>query len=148
MAVDLTQFPEIRNFSSVIRYSLYLEEACVDFYEKAAQLKADAADTLQTLAESHRKRITLLEDTRQEKLNEMILEPITGVDREAYLPDVELKESAAEVLQKAIALEENAKKFYTDLTEAAKELSREASKVYKQMAKENGKMIKKLEDLS
>lgn len=148
MAVDLTQFPEIRNFSSVIRYSLCLEEACVDFYEKAAELKTDAADLLKSLAKDHKKRINLLEETRQEKLNEMILEPITGVEREAYLPDVELKESSEDVLQKAIALEENAQKFYTDLTEAAQELSREASKVYKRMAKENGKMLNKLKELA
>mgnify|MGYP006304189663 CR=1 FL=1 len=143
MAVDLSQFPEIKNFSSVIRFSLYLEEASVDFYEKAAELKPDAAELFQSLADAHKKRISLLEDTRQEKLNEMILEPITGVEREAYLPDVELNDQS-EVMNKSIALEENAQKFYTDLMEAAKELSREASKVYKQMAKENSKMLKKL----
>ena len=146
MAVDLNQFPEIKNFSSVIRFSLYLEEASVEFYEKAAELKAEAAELFNSLAQTHKQRITLLEETRQEKLNEMILEPITGVDREAYLPDVSLKD-ASEVVSKAVKLEKNAEKFYSDLMEAAQELSREASKVYKRMAKENSKLLKKLEEL-
>ncbi len=139
----MTQFPEMNTFSSVIRFGLTFEEAAQQFYAGAAELAPDQAELLNSLAESHQKRYALLEETRQQKLNEMILEPVSGVEREDYLPDVELADKA-ELAAKAKALEELGAKFYDDLAVVAKELSREASRVYARMAKENGKLLKKL----
>lgn len=144
MAIDESKFPEIKTFSSVIRYSLSLEEAVEEFYKEAAEKMPSASEDLMALAQVHRKRYELLEDTRQQKLNEMILEPISGIDREKYLPDVEIDDDS-KIISKAAALEDHLEKFYLDLMETAKELSREASKVYKRMAKENGKLKSKVE---
>jgi len=139
MAVDLSKFPEMKTFSSVIRYSLCLEEALEEFYKSAAQCLPAAAGEFQKLADIHRARYELLEDTRQQKLNEMILEPVCGLERDEYLPDVDI-ENEADLVRKAVKAEENAGKFYTHLSDAARELSREASKVYLRMAKENEKL--------
>ncbi len=146
MAIDFSKFPEMKTFSSVIRYSLCMEEAVEEFYRSAAECVPSAAEDLNALADVHKKRYRLLEETRQQKLNEMILEPVCGLDREAYLPDVEITDNSG-VLDKAIAVEESCETFYLALTETAKELSREASKVYKQMAKENGKLKNKVQGL-
>jgi hypothetical protein len=142
MAVDKSKFPEIKTFSSVIRYSLSLEEEMENFYREGAREKSG----MEELADAHKKRYQLLEETRQQKLNEMILEPISGIDREAYIPELEAT-GGSDLISVAIKAEELSRDFYNDLTETAKELSREASKVYKKMAKENGKLINKLKEM-
>ncbi len=142
MAVDKSKFPEIKTFSSVIRYSLSFEEEMENFYREAAR----EISGMEELADAHKKRYQLLEETRQQKLNEMILEPISGIDREAYIPELEVT-GGSDLISVAIKAEELSQDFYNDLTETAKELSREASKVYKKMAKENGKMINKLKEM-
>jgi hypothetical protein len=146
MDIDLSKFPEMNTFSSVIRYSLCLEEAIELFYREAAGKSRDLAEALTSLAEAHNKRYKLLEETRQQKLNEMILEPISGLERDKYLPEVDpINESA--IVQQAMAVEDKAGVFYEELSKTANELSREAAKVYKRMAKENGKLKAKLEKL-
>ena len=136
----------MNTFSSVIRYSLCLEEAIEWFYKEASGKSKDLAGEFSALAETHNKRYKLLEETRQQKLNEMILEPISGLDRDKYLPEVDpIKESA--IVQQAIGVEEKAGVFYEELSKTANELSREAAKVYKRMAKENDKLKAKLEKL-
>ncbi|MCB2185196.1 MAG: hypothetical protein KQJ78_02180 [Deltaproteobacteria bacterium] len=146
MVLDQSNFPEIKTFSSVIRYSLCFEEAAQEFYTKAAGLLSGQAELLNSLAETHQKRYVLLEDTRQQKLNEMILEPISDVCREDFLPDTAL-DTAAEVKTKALALETLGGNFYEHLSKVSKELSREAAKVYARMAKENEKLKGKLAEL-
>lgn len=144
MDLDASMFPEMTTFSSVIRYSLLFEEAAAGFYRQAAELGSGKAETFLALAEKHDARYKLLEETRQQKLNEMILEPISGLDREKYIPEIRAVSSEEEAVETGRALEDLAVELYQDIAEIAVELSREASKVYKRMAKENGKLKARL----
>ena len=146
MVLDSSRFPEINTFSSVIRYSICMEEAAEEFYQKAAELRPEEAEALGALAAKHRERNELLVETRQQKLNEMILEPVSDLERDEYLPDVEISESG-QVKAKALALEDLGARFYGDLAKVSKELSREAAKVYKRLAKLNGKLQSTVERL-
>src|SRR4030065_2194289 len=83
------EFPECTTFGSVIRFALELEKGASGVYEELARepQAAPAAEMFKALAAAHKKRGELLEFTRQQKLNEMILEPTQDIRREDYLID-------------------------------------------------------------
>lgn len=70
----------------------------------------------------------------------MILEPVSGLEREAYLPDVEACDSAEEWVQKGTCPEELGARMYRDISQSAVEFSREAARTYQRMAGENDKL--------
>src|SRR4030065_877120 len=83
------EFPECTTFGSVIRFALELEKGASGVYEELAMepKAAGAAEMFKALAAAHKKRGELLEFTRQQKLNEMILEPIQDLNGKDYLID-------------------------------------------------------------
>ena len=110
---------------------------------------AAAAETLRTIAAAHKKRGELLEFTRQQKLNEMILEPIQDMRREAYIIDtrtpkgVDLKGAA----KFASKIEETSAMFYLDSAKIAKNLMDEAARIMDKLGKESLANKAKLEAL-
>lgn len=135
------EFPECTTFGSVIRFALELEKGAAGVYEELANdpKAASAAEMFRTLVASHKKRGELLEDTRQQKLNEMILEPIQDIRREDYLIDtkVPVGADAKEAAAFAASIEETSARFYSDSAKVAKTLLHEAARVMERMAKEN-----------
>lgn len=134
-------FPECTTFGAVIRFALELEKGAAGVYDElAAEPKAAAgAGTFKALSAAHKKRGELLEFTRQQKLNEMILEPISELKRENYLIDtktpkgVDVKAAA----HFASKIEETSAKFYSDSARIAKNLMAEAARVMDRLGKEN-----------
>jgi hypothetical protein len=134
-------FPECTTFGSVIRFALELEKGAAGVYEELSMepKAAAAAEMFKALAAAHKKRGELLEFTRQQKLNEMILEPIQDMRREAYIIDtrtpkgVDLK-GAAKFLSK---IEETSAKFYLDSAKIAKNLMAEAARIMDKLGKES-----------
>lgn len=135
------EFPECTTFGSVIRFALELEKGAAGVYEELANdpKAASAAEMFRTLVASHKKRGELLEDTRQQKLNEMILEPIQDIRREDYLIDTNVPVGADAKAAAAFAasIEETSARFYSDSAKVAKSLLHEAARVMERMAKEN-----------
>jgi len=133
-------FPECTTFGSVIRFALELEKGAAGVYEEFAKepKAAPAAEMFRNLAVAHKKRGELLEFTRQQKLNEMILEPIQDMKRENYLIDtktpkgVDVK-AAAKFARK---IEETSARFYLDSSMIAKNLMAEAARVMEKLGKE------------
>ncbi len=134
-------FPECTTFGSVIRFALELEKGAAGVYEELAMepKAAPAAEMFRSLAAAHKKRGELLEFTRQQKLNEMILEPIQDMKRENYLIDtktpkgVDVK-AAAKFARK---IEETSARFYMDSSLIAKNLMAEAARVMDRLGKES-----------
>jgi len=145
------EFPECTTFGAVVRFALELEKGAAGVCEelsKEPQLAA-AADTFKELAAVHKKRGTLLETTRQQKLNEMILEPIQDLRGEEYVirtdfpKGADLKTSA----KFAADIEATSAKFYMDSSKIAKNLLSEAARIMDRMGKENLAFKAKLEAL-
>jgi len=135
------EFPECTTFGAVIRFALELEKGAAGVYEELAKepKASSAAETFKALAAAHKKRSELLEHTRQQKLNEMILEPIQDIKRENYLVDVKTPagldaKAAASFVAK---IEETSARFYMDSSKVAKTLLHEAARVMERMGKEN-----------
>jgi rubrerythrin len=144
-------FPECTTFGSVIRFALELEKGAAAVYEELSKEPkvAPSADIFRTLATAHKKRGELLEFTRQQKLNEMILEPIQDMRRENYLidtrtpKDVDVKAAA----KFAGKIESTSAKFYLDSSKIAKNLMAEASRIMERLGKESQANKAKLDAL-
>jgi len=134
-------FPECTTFGAVIRFALELEKGAAGVYEELAKepKAAPVAEMFRTLAAAHKKRGELLEFTRQQKLNEMILEPIQDMKREVYIIDTKTPKgadvkAAAKFLGK---IEGTSAKFYLDAAKIAKPLMSEGARVMEKFGKES-----------
>ncbi len=134
----VSEVPELTNFGSLIRFALGLEAATSTFYEAAAGLPEPGGppDLFRELAAQHAVRHRLLERTRQQKLNEMVLEPITGLDGRRYAYDASVP-PRDEVGPRAQALEAVAARFYEESSVVAEALLTEAARTLQRLAEEN-----------
>lgn len=100
------------------------------------------AEVFAALAKAHQARGRLLAGGHPpaEAEREMILEPVSGLEREAYLPYVEACDSAEECVQKGTCLEELAARLYRDISQSAVEFSREAARIRQPIAGENNNL--------
>ena len=104
-------------FGAILGFALALEERAAAFYDAAAQATGD--DAYRQLARSARKRMARVERARREGVNEMILEPIEGLDGDSYalgpavLGAVD-DSSAASWEARAARLAAEAARFYRD----------------------------------
>lgn len=145
------EFPECTTFGAVIRFALELEKGAAGVCEELAKepKMGPAAEIFRALAESHKKRGTAIEDMRQQKLNEMILEPIQDMHRENYLISTEYPKGAdAKTAGRfAAKIEETSAKFYADAARIAKPLMSEGSRLLDKLSKESLANKAKLEAL-
>lgn len=134
--------PELTNFGSLVRHALDLEAATTAFYAVASELLGPsvAADLARELADQHETRRRLLERTRQQKLNEMVLEPISGLDGSRYVVDAAVT-AASDVRHKAMAIEEVAMRFYHESSVIARSLLTEAVRTFEKLGDENARNL-------
>lgn len=139
--------PELTTFGALLRFAIELEAASSAYYESAAAILAkDGAGTLvRELAAQHANRHRLLERTRQMKLNEMVLEPISGLDGDRYVFDATPAPKDG-VLPRGVDLETIAQAFYVDSATVAKSLLTEAARTFRKLAEENGRNADRLRD--
>lgn len=144
-------FPECTTFGAVIRFGIELEKGTAAIYEELGNdpRLAKGQETFKMLGTVHKKRGNLLEDTRREKLNEMILEPIQEMRGEKYIidtkvpPGMDLKAAA----KFAAMAEERSSAFYLESSKVAKMLLAEAARIMERLGKENLSNKAKLEAL-
>ena len=145
------EFPECTSFGSVIRFGIELEKGTAAIYEELGRdpRLTNGKEIFSLLGAAHKKRGNLLEDTRREKLNEMILEPIQDMRGEKYIidtkvpPGMDLKAAA----KFAAMAEESSSAFYLDASRVAKMLLAEAARIMERLGKENLSNKAKLEAL-
>jgi len=140
--------PELTNFGSLIRFGLELEAASASFYDAAALIlgPGPGTDLARELAGQHLGRQKLLERTRQRTLNEMVLEPITGLQGERYVVDPTAK-TAHDVPLKAAAIEETSSRFYRESALLAKSVLTEAARTFMKLADENGRNLARIHEV-
>ena len=144
-----SSFPEITTFGSLIRFALELEKIATSLYEGSSKTYPNVA-ALPLLADVHRKRSQLLEHTRQQKLNEMILEPIYDLNGNNYAVDVNGNSASAlkELIKTAEIIEDKSARFYSDSSRLAKSLLAESSRIFQKMSKENDDNKSKLKTIA
>ncbi len=108
--------PELTSFGTLFKFAMALEELAARL---TAQAAADPAcvswhDQLAVCARKHTKRARELERLRRERLNEVVLQPISGMEREHYLTPTELPADAEQIVKQLAALEEAVARFHDD----------------------------------
>lgn len=135
----MVDFPELASFGTLLEYALALEEVLA----RAGTAAAAAGPALQDLARKHEKRRQQLERMRRERLNEVVLQAITGMDRESYLPDALLmSEDLAStdiggIMSHLAVAETRAGAFYDDAAGVAVNVLGGLDKTFRKLAAEN-----------
>lgn len=148
MAVE---FPEITSFGTLLKFALALEQNCAALESQTAGLESCAPhrSALTAMAKKHARRITDLERLSRERLNEVVLQPLSGIARDEYLPATTLPDDdAAGVLAALAGLEELSARFYSDAAERAVNLLGGLDRTFKRFVKEDGKRAQKLRELA
>ncbi len=137
--------PELTNFGSLVRHALDIEASMASFYDAASRVvaRSDAVSLLRELAKQHADRRLVLERTRQQKLNEMVLEPISGLDGSRYAFDPAVPDPS-QVGGKACELEALAARFYRDSSDVATALLTEAARTFRKLAEEDDRNVSRL----
>ena len=112
---------ELGTAGAVLAFAIELEDRSAEFYGDAASLAKDSAtkEVFLSLAEAKGKRKKLVEKSRREYVNEMLLEPIEGLNGSDYLVETELssKTDYSAAWRLAMELEENSRRLYLDAAE-------------------------------
>lgn len=125
--------PELNSFGSLVRHAMLLEE------HAAAACKALPGSGFAELAIRHENRLRLLERTRREKLSEIMLEPIEGLEGADYVPAPNM-----EGLPLAQELEILSARFYRDSARIARMVLAEVSRIFERLAQENDQCLQEL----
>jgi len=109
-------FVELTTFGAVVKFALDIEAEVSSFYESAIGVTTDPhlRNLFEALLNRGQKRIKTLLRIRRENVTEMILEPIAGLDSDAYKLVTAIPEGADDgvVREIATALETRAHEFY------------------------------------
>jgi hypothetical protein len=115
------EFPEITSFGTLLRFALALEGAAGELAATAAA-RADCRvwqESLARCARKHERRAAQLERLRRERLNEVVLQPLSGLRGADYLPASELPDDPEEAVVVIARIEERVASFYADAAGAA-----------------------------
>jgi len=132
----------LTTFSAVLSFAVELEGESARFYEAAAKVADDLAETFENYARRSTKRQQRMVAVRQDNITEIILEPISGLNRADYQIAIVVPTDRQQAVALAIELETNAEKFYV---EAEPKLNvTEPRRAFQKMAQENEERIAEL----
>jgi len=133
-------FPELTSFGTLMKFAIALEQTSQELAQSAASSEACSAwaEQLERSAKKHAKRFQELERMRRERLNEVVLQPISGMEREAYVVPTALPATGAnEVIATVVEAERVAARFYDDAAAIASNVLSGLDKTFKRLAREN-----------
>jgi hypothetical protein len=134
-------FPELTSFGTLFGFALALEDRVADLASGAAkdEAAADRRDQLLGCASTHAKRHRQLERLRRERLNEVVLQAISGMDGADYLPAADARDLAA-----VVAAEEATARFYDDAALIAANVLSGMDRKFRKLAAESRELARKL----
>ena len=140
---------ELGTLGAVLAFAVKLEGQGAEFYEKVASLAKDppASEVFLSLAEAKRKRKKRVETSRREYVNEMLLEPLVGLNTSDYLVETEVssKNDYDTAWRSATELEESSQRLYLDAAELI--TLPQLARVLKKLGQENADHRLRLESL-
>ncbi len=148
MAAD---YPEISSFGTLLKFALALEEAAEALHTRAAATEAcaDHRGPLEGMARKHARRRMDLERLARERLNEVLLQPLSGMSRGDYLPPGQLPVGdASAALDVLAAMEESSARFFEDSATRARDLLGGLDRTFRRFAKEDARRAAKLKGMA
>ena len=138
------EYPELTSFGTLMRYALTLEQGVAALMETAAGKVGGARDDLLAVAKKHTKRAEAMERLRRERLNEVVLQQISGMERETYLPEEFSETGWQELLAKT---EDRVARFYEDGARVAQNVLSGLDRKFGKLARESLEFAGKLRAL-
>ena len=135
-----SEFPELTSFGTVILFAQNLESRAAAVAAAALEQGGGViGDTLKKAGRLHGKRGKRLELLRRERLNEVVLQPVAGLEREEYIPPSD----AAGVAGLAL-LEDCAARFYRDALKEAADVLGGLERTFERFARESEELAARL----
>jgi hypothetical protein len=138
---------ELSAFGAIMKFAMDREEDITTFVKQVGSVGGSAFTKLgERVAEDAAKSIKFLERTRREHVNELILEPTTGLFVDDYVCERPPPEqpTPAEAGRYIADMLEVVIKFYTDA--AAKTTNPEAARTFTRIAKKKTRLKASLEE--
>jgi rubrerythrin len=136
----------LTTFGAIMTFAAEMVRQTEEVYRSAVQKARDPAlgDVLKELLAEEGKNRSLMERTRREHVTEMILEPISGLDQEAYeiKPGSEEQAGDADLLRDSVAREETEARFFRDCS--AKIPLPEVAGIFRKIARKKDANIARL----
>ena len=134
--------------STIIAFAEKLEEDTSKFYEELAEKYTENRETLLSFAKESKRNKILLLRTYQETITDALEACFININLSDYLIKINLREGMSyyDALKLAVAIEEKACKFYSDVAERSGALLATITDVFRKVAKirENRKYALKL----
>lgn len=141
---------ELGTAGAVLSFAIKLEGHSAEFYEEAASLTKDspAEEVFLSLADAKRKRKELVERSRREYVNEMLLEPLAGLRGSDCLLETKLTSDMDHpaALRLARELEENSQALYLDAAQKISHLP-QLARVFRKLGQQIADYQLRLESL-
>ena len=132
----------LTTFSAILTFAIDLEDKSAQFYEAAAKVGGDLADTFENYNRRSIKRKQRMTAVRQDNVTEIVLEPISGLNSDNYEITISTPADRAQALAQALELEGRLKRFYV---EAELKLNvTEPRRAFQKMAQENDERLAEL----
>ncbi|MEN8164072.1 MAG: hypothetical protein ABFS37_08080 [Acidobacteriota bacterium] len=133
---------DLGSFGAILRFAIELEEQVIALYETSAR----EDNIFSRLIQDGKKRTQRLERARREGVVEMVLEPITGFDSDAYSvkPVAGSNENELDLLRMAVMIEDTMIRFYRDAADKMPVLG--VARLLQRLADENKRRKAQLAD--
>ena len=131
--------------SAIISFATELEENSSKFYEELTKKHPDEKEIFLAFAKENRKNKVLVTRTYQETITDALEACFIQINLSDYRTEVTLKEGVSylDALKTAIELEQNANRFYLDVTERSKSLLATIPRAFKRVAeRRNNRKLK------
>jgi len=140
------EVPRLGTFGALMRFAAQLEREAAERYAAWAR-EPGLGGPFGALADSHRKRADQLARMVQEQLNEMTLEPISGLDASDYLPPEGPPSGGDAGARTAWArnLEERLARLYVDATQRAGHVLGGAARALQRLARQSRRAIEEMQ---
>jgi rubrerythrin len=140
----------LSTFGAIMGFAAEMVQRTETFYKAMVQKAKDPilSEALQVLSEEEGKNYALMERTRRENVTEMILEPVTGLQREDYEIDLKMTDQMrdADLLKAALAFEERERRFFSEVSN--KVPLPEVGRIFRKVAQKKERSLAKLKTLS
>jgi len=139
---------KLNTTSAVISFAKELEENSIKYYEKLIQKFPQDSETFLAFIKENKKNVVSVQRVYQEVITDAIegCFSFEGLDTDSYSFGIELPEdvSYADVLVRAIRIEEKIQKYYSDSAEMSKSLMADIPLVFERIAKKRDKRMMQL----